>query len=69
MNKKVKEYIAKVYLDLRLPFDEDKYKGMMTTDTEIKASYDNCIIHIDHELTRYKIEPYKYLNNKRINCK
>ena len=57
----IRDYIGKIYSDLRLPFDVDKYKGIITTDTEIKAFYDNTCIHLDHKLTRYRIEPYKKL--------
>ena len=57
----IRDYIGKIYSDLRLPFDVDKYKGIITTDTEIKAFYDNCVIHIDHDLTYSRIEPYKKL--------
>ena len=40
-----------------LPFDRERFKGIITTDTEIKAFYDNCVFHIDHELTYSSIEP------------
>ena len=59
--EKVLNYLEKEYKHKNLPFDREKFKGIITTDTEIKAFYDNCVIHIDHNLTYSSIEPYKKL--------
>ena len=61
MNNKIKEFIRKLYKSKELPYNSEDYLGYLKTDTEFKAIYDNCLIHIDHELTRYRIEPYKNL--------
>ena len=64
MDKKIKDFIRKLYKSLDLHYNPKNYLGHIKTDTEFKAIYDNCMIHIDHELTRYRIEPYKNLINK-----
>tara|TARA_R110002020_G_scaffold462445_4_gene681954 strand:+ start:2664 stop:2855 length:192 start_codon:yes stop_codon:yes gene_type:complete len=61
MNNKIKEFIRKLYKSKELPYNPDDYLGYLKTDTEFKAIHDNCMIHIDHTLTRYRIEPYKNL--------